>query len=182
MTPYSAHLPSVKRMQAAGDARHRPARLLLFVLLVLLQGSFPEAACGLEHVSIAQDGVRIRAAPGLETEVYWLAFKDYPLQVLDQQGDWLRIKDFANDSGWVYAPLTKQERTFIVRVQQANLRAGPGINYEIVAQAVYGVVFQFLEVEAGVGGNWLHVRHQDGTRGWIHEKLLWPPGLFRNGP
>ena len=142
------------------------------LLLLILFGRQPATAG--EYVSVAQEGVNMRAGPSLDSEIYWLAFKDYPLKVLQHEGKWIKVKDFANDSAWIFEPLTRKKKTVIVKVDAANLRFGPGINYEIIDLAGYGVVFQLLEVEAGFDGYWFKVLHQDGTEGWISEKLLWP--------
>ena len=52
----------------------------------------------------------------------------------------------------------------------ANIRSGPGKNYEVIASALYGVVFYPGKRD----GEWVQVSHNDGTKGWIHRSLVWP--------
>lgn len=128
------------------------------------------AAVSAEYGSVAKDGVNLRSGPDTNKEILWEVFKGFPLQVLDRQGQWAQVVDFEGDKGWIYAPLLAKQKTVIVKVKTANMRGGPGTNYEMVATVKYGVVFQPLEKD----GEWVKVRHEDGTTGWIFEKLLWP--------
>lgn len=123
-----------------------------------------------DYMTVIKDGVNVRSGPSTKNEVYWEVFKDFPLKVLEKKGDWIKTRDFEGDEGWVYASLLTNKKKSIVKVKKANLRVGPGKNYEIVATALYGVVFN----PGRKDGSWLQVTHSDGTKGWIHKSLLWP--------
>jgi len=127
-------------------------------------------ASAAEYMSVSKDGVNIRAGADTKAEILWEVFKDFPLQVLSKDGKWARIKDFEGDSGWIFAPLLSKKQTAIVKVKSANMRSGPGKNYEITATVKYGVVFNLVAQENG----WAQLKHEDGTSGWIHASLLWP--------
>lgn len=140
--------------------------LTAFILFFFLATSSLAA----EYVSVSKDGVNLRSGPGTDHEILWEVFKGFPLQVLGHQGKWLHTIDFEGDKGWLYAPLASQKKTVIVKVNLANMRLGPGTNYEIVARVKYGVVFTPMAKQ----GDWEKVRHADGTTGWITKGLLWP--------
>ncbi|MFC1512998.1 SH3 domain-containing protein [Thermodesulfobacteriota bacterium] len=123
-----------------------------------------------EYVVVNKDGVNIRSGPSTQKEILWEVFKNFPLKVVERQGEWVKTIDFEGDKGWVYAPLLSKEKMVIVKVDAANMRIGGGTNYEIIATVKYGVVFKPLAKE----GEWVKVQHKDGTTGWLHEKLLWP--------
>ncbi len=137
-------------------------------LLSLLSLGLPCLAA--EYVSVNKDGVNIRSGPDTKKEILWEVFKDFPLQILKRDGKWAQTKDFEGDTGWIYSPLLSKQKKVIVKVEIANIRTGPGKNYEQVATAKYGVVFTPTETE----GDWTKVSHEDGTRGWIYKKLIWP--------
>lgn len=141
--------------------------VMLAVFAVSGQGRPCQAA---EYVTVIKDGVNVRSGPSTKNEVHWEVFKNFPLKVLERKGDWVHTEDFEGDTGWIYGPLLQKDRQVIVKVKKANLRVGPGKNYEIVATALYGVVF----TPGRTDGNWLQVTHQDGTKGWIHSSLVWP--------
>ncbi|MHB1185646.1 MAG: SH3 domain-containing protein [Desulfobulbia bacterium] len=134
---------------------------------LLLLASTATAA---EYVSVIKDGVNIRSGPEATKEILWTVFKGFPLQVTSTQGTWAKVVDFEGDTGWIATSLVAKEKTVIVKSETANLRVGAGKDYEIVAAAKRGVVFKPLTTE----GDWIKVKHADGTTGWIFGKLLWP--------
>ncbi len=145
-------------------------RLTLSGLACAILSLAPLPALAVEYGSVLKDGVNIRSGPDTKKEVLWELFKGFPLQVVSRQGKWAQVVDFEGDKGWIYTPLLSKEKTVVVKADTANMRFGPGQNYEIVATVKYGVVFTPLEKD----GDWVKVRHQDGASGWIFAKLLWP--------
>ena len=154
-------------MQIQKPWRRQAIAVLAALLLVMISGVSVQGA---EYASVMKDGVNIRAGASEKDEILWEVFKDFPLQVLQRQGDWTQIKDFEGDTGWIFSALLAKKQTVIVKVQVANLRSGPGQNYEPVATVKSGVVFDLLKRE----GDWLQLRHADGTNGWIFSTLVWP--------
>lgn len=148
--------------------RHPRTILISTLFFILGTASFAVSA---EYVSVVKDGVNMRSGPSTNDEIIWEVFKNFPLKVVSKKGKWLKTKDFEGDSGWIYAPLTRKKKTVIVKVKKANIRVGPGKNYEVTATALYGVVFS----PGKKSGEWQQVSHSDGkTKGWIYQTLLWP--------
>ncbi len=136
----------------------------------LLSLFFTASVSAAEYVSVIKDGVNIRSGPGTDSEVHWEVFKDFPLKVVQRKDQWAKIEDFEGDGGWIHASLVTDKKTVIVKVKKANIRVGPGENYEIVASALYGVVFS----QGKIQGDWVEISHTDGTKGWVHKSLIWP--------
>lgn len=135
------------------------------VLAVLISSN---AVSWATTMSIKSDNVCIRSGPGTDCPVLYQAFKGYPVRVLSSRGNWARVTDFENDTGWVYRPLLLKTRTVITTHDGVNVRSGPGLRYGIRAKADYGTVFRVLRKQ----GNWVKVRDCQGITGWIHRKLL----------
>jgi SH3-like domain-containing protein len=152
------------------QAKTLQKRLLAYLGISLLTFAFSANALGAEYGSVSKDGVNIRSGPDTNAEVYWEVFKDFPLKVLQKKNDWAKVEDFEGDTGWIYAPLLNAKKTVIIKVKKANIRVGPGENYEIVASALYGVVF----TPGKTDGDWVQISHADGTTGWISKSLIWP--------
>ncbi len=142
----------------------------LAVAVLLLLAASAQNCQAAEYVTVVKDGVNVRSSPSTNAEVHWEVFKNFPLKVIGRKGEWVHTEDFEGDTGWIYAPLLQKDRQVIVKVKKANLRVGPGKNYEISATALYGVVF----TPGRTDGSWVQVTHLDGTRGWLHESLIWP--------
>lgn len=127
-------------------------------------------ASSADHVSVLKNGANIRSGPETSKEILWTVFKGFPLQVTERKGKWAHVVDFEGDKGWITTDLLAKEKTVIVKAATANLRVGAGKDYEITAEVKHGVVFKTLATE----GDWIKVKHADGTTGWILSKLLWP--------
>ncbi|WP_284152419.1 SH3 domain-containing protein [Desulfofustis limnaeus] len=143
--------------------------VVLFVFIIL----FPTFSLA-EMVSVSGDNVNLRTGPSTTSPVRWRYGSGFPLQVLEKKGEWLKVQDFENDTGWLHKSLTAGTGHMIVKVnkgsdEKINIRSGPGTNHKVVGMAHYGVVFRTIEQKNG----WALVRHESGLEGWILRSLLW---------
>ena len=120
-------------------------------------------------VSVAGNPVNLRALPDTGSEVLWQLLKGYPLEVLGEQGDWLQVRDFEGDRGWIAKSLTGNAGHHVVSNPTANLRAGPGTNHKLVDKLQRGELLRTLETRA----DWVRVARANGQTGWISRPLLW---------
>ena len=124
-----------------------------------------------EYIHVVKDGVNVRTGPSTSNPVYMELFEGYPLQVIEKKDEWIKVRDFENDSGWIYSSLTEKGNTVIVSAEsRANMRSGPGTSNAVVATLERGVVLNVIERQ----DQWVKVRHLSGTEGWIYSPLLWP--------
>ncbi|OQX12453.1 MAG: hypothetical protein BWK76_17585 [Desulfobulbaceae bacterium A2] len=166
-------MDTVKHKKRQGRAAWGGCFLLWLALL-----SQPNLAAAAEMVSISADGVRLLSQAKGSAEALWEFDGGYPLKVMQKQGDWLKVKDFENDSGWVRAKQTSKKRYIIVSANRdgkdkINIRQGAGTTHGVVARASYGVVLEVLEIEK----NWVKVRHEKGVTGWVNRLYVWGTGL-----
>lgn len=97
-----------------------------------------------------------------------------PLDVIKRSGDWLNIRDFEGETGWVHKNTVCSTPQVIVKANknsksQINVRSGPGTDKKIIAMAYYGVVFKKI----GEEGSWVQVEHDPEVKGWVDSSLLW---------
>ncbi len=142
-----------------------------FALSTMLSLSFVCSAFSAEYVSVQGDNVNVRTGAGTNYEVSMELFDGYPLKVLATEGEWLKIVDFENDTGWIHQSLVTEGNTVIVNGNKnVNMRAEPSTNSTIIATVDRGVVLTTLETQ----GKWLKLKHSTGLIGWIYKPLLWP--------
>jgi len=122
-----------------------------------------------EMVSIDRPQVNLRSGAGTEHHAVWKLSQGYPLEVTGRQGNWLKVRDFEHDTGWVYRPLVSKKRHVIVKAAVANLRRTPSTRSPILGKTEYGDVLRHLEKRPG----WIKVERDDGLTGWIARHLLW---------
>lgn len=120
-------------------------------------------------VSVDRPEANLRAGAGTKHKVIWVLSRGYPLEVLGRSGNWLKVRDFERDVGWIYKPLTASKPHQIVKSRVANIRSGPGTGNRILGQAEYGEVMRTLENKS----KWAKVRNGKGLVGWIAKSLLW---------
>jgi len=138
--------------------------LLWLILLV-----FPAQAFSADMLSVAARQVNVRSGPGSGYEVVWRAVRHYPLQVLDSDGAWVRVSDYAHDEGWIYRSLLSEVPAVVVVTEKANVREGPGLEYDATWEVEKEYPLRVLEVE----GNWYKVTDNDGLTGWLHKSVTW---------
>ena len=127
------------------------------------------AAAATHYVSVSRDQINMRTGPGTNHESKWMLSRGYPLRAIGRQGDWLKVRDFENDEGWVSRPLTGSAPHHVVKSSTANIRSGPGTRYKRIGEASYGEVLETLERRV----DWVKVRQDGGLTGWVAQRLLW---------
>lgn len=139
--------------------------LFLSAFLVLAAS----AADARQMISIDRPEVNMRSGPGTRHATLWTLSRGYPLAVVGQQGQWYKVRDFENDEGWVYRPLTAKKPHVVVKSRIVNLRSGPGTRHALLGKAQYGEVLRTL----GHRADWVRVRTTEGKTGWIARRLVW---------
>lgn len=122
-----------------------------------------------EMVSVARAQINMRAGAGTQHNTLWTLTRGYPLEVTGRQGQWLKVRDFENDAGWVYRPLVGKTPHVVVKSRVANLRNAPGTRSRILGKADHGEVLRTLEHR----NDWVRVQREGGRKGWIARRLLW---------
>jgi SH3-like domain-containing protein len=144
---------------------------VLACALIVPAFSLMTAAAGVagDYVSVLNDEVNLRSGPDTKYSVLYELPEGYPLKVLAKQGEWLKVSDFENDQGWIFAPLVSDAQYCIVTAREGNVRSGPGINNDKVGSVVREVILKVIKTQ----GDWIQIEHPK-LKGWIHRKLVWP--------
>lgn len=142
---------------------------------VLVAGSLCAMLAGpaiaADYVSVVKDGVNVRTAPNTDAPILMELFQGYPLLVQGKEGDWLKVTDYENDTGYIHSSLVKKGDTVIVNAKKsANMRSEPNATAPVVADVERGVVLIKLSAQ----DKWVKVKHSGGTVGWIFQPLIWP--------
>jgi len=143
---------------------------MIIPFMVALLVAVPVFCLAGQRVSVSVDSANVRTGPGTEHEIVWKGVeKHYPLLILDQAGSWYYVKDFENDTGWIFKKLVSKTPTVITTKGRCNVRKGPSVKKPLAFVVDSGVPFQVLSRK----GNWIRVQHADGDKGWIHKSLVW---------
>ncbi len=114
----------------------------------------------------------LRKGPGAKYEKTWEVFKYMPFQEISKKRNWYKVKDFDGDIHWIYRKLvTDKFKCAVVNVNVANIRSGPGKEYETIfgSPAMRYDAFKIIKIK----GSWVNIVDDFGTTGWIFRNLLW---------
>ena len=139
--------------------------LFIFIILFGLWGQIAQA----ERYSVSVPKANIRSGPGTKYDWIWQVGKYYPIEVKKKSGPWYFFRDFEDDEGWVHKSLLHKVHTVITKKNKCNVRSGPGTKNNIAFTVGEGIPFKVIKKK----GNWFHVEHADGDKGWIHKSLVW---------
>jgi len=142
-------------------------KILLFAAVAFFIFSVGLAAA--ERLAVSVSKANIRSGPGKGYDILWEVEKYHPLIIIKKQGQWYRFRDFEGDQGWVFKSLLKDIPTVITKKNKCNVRSGAGTGFGILFTAEKGIPFKVMKRK----GNWIHIQHSDGDKGWVHKSLIW---------
>ncbi|MGB3225008.1 MAG: SH3 domain-containing protein [Desulforhopalus sp.] len=151
---------------------HLLSRIITFLFVIF--SVFSVSLLHAEMLSIKGDSVNLRSGPGTKYSILWEYGEGFPVEIVQREKDWVKIKDFEDDTGWVHESLLVDRPHMIVKAnrgngEKINIRQSPSAEDKIVGKAYYGVVFEMVQQQSG----WVEVKHESGLSGWISSVLLW---------
>lgn len=145
--------------------RRTPAALLL----LLLAGA-ARLALAAEFRSVVEEAAILYDAPSAESKKLYVVSRGYPLETVVVLQGWIKVRDAAGALSWVEASkVSAKQRTVMVRVATAPVRQSADDGAPVVFQAQQNVVLELTETT----GNWLRVRHRDGSTGYVRVSQVW---------
>lgn len=140
---------------------------VLFGLIILSMFSHAYAS---ERLTVSVNSAIVRTGPGTNYDIAWENLdKNYPLEKLNQKGDWYYVRDYENDVGWIHRTNVSTWDSVITKKDNCNVRSGPGTDSAVVFVVNNGVPFKVLKRK----NKWIKIQHADGDSGWIYESLVW---------
>ncbi|HAF95494.1 MAG TPA: hypothetical protein DER10_09950 [Elusimicrobia bacterium] len=152
-------------IRAAGRGIER--RLLISALAGI--ALFLTSVAGAEIMSISTEKANVRESPAMESTVLWQAWRFTPFKVREWHEQWAYVEDFVGDTGWIHKSVLSETPAVIVAGKYANIRTGPGMDYEVIATVEREYPLKAIERN----GDWLQVSDDGEIEGWIFVKLVW---------
>ncbi len=144
-------------------------KLLSTTLPLFLLPLFAAGAAQAEILSVKTASANFREAPNEKATVKYTADKFYPVEVLEKQAGWMKVKDFEGDVAWVSAKALESQPSIVIQVERANMRSNPSLTAPVVFKVERGEVFKIEKRE----GPWLKVVDARGDGGWIRDDMTW---------
>jgi uncharacterized protein YgiM (DUF1202 family) len=118
---------------------------------------------------ITADRVNVRSGPHLNFEIIYTCNRGDKIIIIGEQYDWYKIK--LPESAILYISkefIDNKNNTFIVKADDVNIRAGTGLEYNIVGQLLKGDKIDII-TETGA---WYGIKAPKGCFGWIYKKYI----------
>ena len=168
-------MPSLRSCRRGKPGRSSRRLLAAFSALFWLMGPWaglaetPET----EFLSVRPLKASVRKEPDSSAERLWTIWKYSPVEVVSYRGDWVRVKDFEGDSGWLKRSELSTDPTAAVKSKEGRLRKDPGGKAKVLWMLERGYSMRVF----GSSGPWVEVSDLESVSGWVHEADLWgaPP-------
>lgn len=139
---------------------------LAAALLTLL----PLAASAIEYRSVAAPKAVLYDAPSAQGKKLYVVGQGYPVEIIVNLGDWLKVRDRHGSLTWIEAKQLDTKRTVLVTQPQAEMRQSADVVSPLIGRLEKDVVLELLEP---AGNGWVKVRHRDGLVGYITTTSVW---------
>ncbi len=140
-------------------------------LLILLAGlAFPFSVQAIEYRSIAFTKAITYDAPSKEASKLYILGNGYPVEVIVNLGDWIKVRDNQGGLSWVESKSLSTKRTVLV-LAKTDIKAAEDVASALVATVEKDVVLELLVGSAN--SNWVKVKHRDGVTGFVQVDKLW---------
>ncbi len=134
-----------------------------FILLFFCETSFSEIR------SLKNNKVNVRLGPSKTYPVKWIYTNKYlPVEIIDEQDNWKKIKDFENDVGWVHISQLSRKKSTLTLKDNLIIFSNPTIYSKPKAKVE---IHQVFLVDKCIK-SWCLVKN-DQIHGWITKEFLW---------
>lgn len=144
------------------------AKSLILLMTLMLT---PAVAVALEFKSVAAPKAILYDAPSSSAKKILLLSQGYPVEVIVNLGEWLKVRDAQGGISWVEAKQLSGKRTVMVIAANAEMRSGADVASSLLATLEKDVVLEVADAKLVNG--WLKVKHRDGITGFILISSVW---------
>ena len=131
----------------------------------------PLTASALDFRSVAVPKAILYDAPSISSKKVLLLSQSYPVEVVVNLGEWLKVRDVQGSMNWVEAKQLSTKRSVMVTKNLTEMRSRPEVASDLVATLEKEVVLELMDAKASNG--WLKVKHRDGVTGYVLVSSTW---------
>ncbi|MGA1842332.1 MAG: SH3 domain-containing protein [bacterium] len=149
----------------------RSYRILFFLLFIAVIASTNVQA---EKIYITEKKVNIRTGPDTTYDILGTARQDDYFERIENLNSWSQIILPDGKTGWISdqfislkKPNALPDKIYVI-AKAVNIRVGPGINYNKIAEVKENDELEPIKILNG----WIRVILPDGDTGWISEKYI----------
>ncbi|CAN7415333.1 SH3 domain-containing protein [Neorhizobium sp. LjRoot104] len=125
-------------------------------------------------VSLKARTAYLRVGPSTDFATIWVyTAQGLPLEIIQEYGNWRRVRDADGTTGWMFAPLISSKRTAVIGPwlqQPIPLRSAPSKSARVIARLLPEVRLDLINCD----GTWCRtVLQKERLRGYVSQSSLW---------
>jgi SH3-like domain-containing protein len=138
-------------------------------LALVLAASVASAAAA-EFRSVGESAAVLYDAPSAKANRLFVVNRGYPVELIVLVEGWAKVRDASGELNWIESRNLSDKRMVMVNVPLAQVRQSADDSAPLAFQAQQNVLLELVEP---VAGGWLHVKHRDGTSGYVKVTQVW---------
>ena len=143
------------------------AKVLMLALLTLV---FSISANALEFRSVAPAKAVLYDAPSLEATKLYILNAGYPVEIIVNLGDWLKVRDQLGGLSWIENKHLSTKRT-VLTIEKTDIKSTENVGSTLLATVEKDVSLELMSPI--INNGWVKVKHRDGMTGFVHASVLW---------
>lgn len=136
---------------------------------LLFSLAFSLSASALEFRSIAPAKAILYDAPSLEADKLFILGQAYPVEIIVNLNNWLKVRDASGGLSWVESKSLSNKRTVLV-IAKSDIKLAEDPTSALLATVEKDVVLELVENRQN---GWVKVKHRDGITGFVQVTNLW---------
>jgi SH3-like domain-containing protein len=145
---------------------------MLGLAKILLAASlaFSFSAHALDFRSVVPAKAILYDAPSLEATKLYILNSGYPVEIIVNLGDWVKVRDQLGGLSWIESKHLSAKRTVIV-TENTDIKSAENVNSSLLATVEKDVALEMLSPM--IKNGWVKVKHRDGIIGFVQASALW---------
>ena len=131
---------------------------------------FSISAHALEFRSVTPAKAVLYDAPSLEATKLYILNAGYPVEIIVDLGDWLKVRDQQGGLSWIQNKHLTTKRT-VLTTEKADIKSAENADSALLATVEKDVSLELISPI--INNGWVKVKHRDGIMGFVHVSALW---------
>lgn len=150
------------------DILNKPWLRIVGIIVAL---TMTGAAMAAEYRSVAAPKAVLYDAPSANAKKTFVLSQYYPVEIVINLGEWLKVRDVQGGLNWVEAKQLSGKRTIIVIGNNAEIRQAADPASPQLATLEKDVALELADAKPING--WIKVKHRDGLTGFVLMTSVW---------
>ena len=130
----------------------------------------PLSSLALEFRSVVVPKAILYDAPSISAKKIFLLSQYYPVEIIVNLGEWLKVRDSLGSISWVEQKQLSAKR-MVMMTNNSEIKQSAESTSAVVATLEKGVVLEVVDLKPLNG--WLKVKHRDGVVGYVPISATW---------